>query len=81
MFRGGWRRALEAARAKVVVKSPLAVSLMFPPDLDFKTIAAGDGVLHGDGIADFHHTAPLAEIVPERAGLNVHGQLTKGGFV
>ena len=27
MFRGGWRRALDAARAKVVVKSPLAVSL------------------------------------------------------
>ena len=47
MFRGGWRRALEAARAKVVVKSPLAVSLGICHRSGFNLRLGQGAVSHG----------------------------------
>ena len=54
---------------------------VFSPDTDFKPVPACHRVLHSNGVLDFHHAAPLAEIVPQTSGLDIHRQLSKGRLV
>ena len=45
--------------------------------LNLEAVPAGDRMLHRDGILDLHQSAPLAEIVEQLAGLDIHRQFAE----
>ncbi|CAN4022676.1 VapD family protein, partial [Dysosmobacter welbionis] len=64
-------------RCRTVCRNALLLSLY--PDLE--AVSSCHRMLDRDGVLDLQQAAPLAEVVPQGAGLDIHRQLPVGGLI